>query len=118
MRRKEFAVKDQESLEEVRKNAEVGYLAFNGADGWPRITPLNFVFDGRILWHGAIAGERYECLQQDPRATFAVVSVQRYIPSYFASEENAPAATAAFKSMPGGGHGRAMYDAGGTLAVL
>ena len=49
MRRKEFEVQDRELLEEVLKNAEVGYLAFNGGDGWPRVTPLNFVFDGRIL---------------------------------------------------------------------
>lgn len=99
MRRKEFEVKDQTLLEEVLRKAEVGYLAFNGTDGWPRITPLNFVFDGRILWHSAIAGERYECLQQDPRATFAVVSVQCYIPSHFTSEENATAASSAFKSV-------------------
>ncbi len=118
MRRKEFAVKDQESLAEVLKNAEVGYLAFNGADGWPRITPLNFVFDGRILWHGAVAGERYECLQQDPRATFAVVSVQRYIPSHFASEENAAAATTAFKSVQVRGKCRAIDDPEEKCAVL
>jgi len=110
MRRKEFAVKDQELLAEVLKNAEVGYLAFNGADGWPRITPLNFVFDGRILWHGAVAGERYECLQKDPRATFAVVSVQRYIPSHFTAEENATAATAAFKSVQVRGKCRTIDD--------
>ena len=74
MRRKEFEANDQKSLEEVLKTAEIGSLSFNGPDGFPRITPLNFVYDGRILWHGAIAGERFECLQRDPRATFCAVS--------------------------------------------
>ncbi len=99
MRRKEFEVRDRAFLEEVLKNAEVGYLAFNGADGWPRITPLSFVFDGRILWHGAMAGERCQSLQADPRATFAAVSVQTYIPSHFTAEEDAATATVAFQSV-------------------
>ena len=97
MRRKEFEAKDQKSLEEVLKTAEIGSLSFNGPDGFPRITPLNFAYDGRILWHGAIAGERFDCLQKDPRATFCAVSVQSYVPSHLLSEENATNSTAAFK---------------------
>ena len=99
MRRKEFEVKERERINEVLKNAEIGYLSFNGPDGWPRVTPLNFVYDGRILWHGAIAGERFDCLKHDPRATFVAVSAQLYLPSHLLSEENATAATAAFKSV-------------------
>ena len=68
MRRKEFEAKNQKSLEDVLKTAEIGTLSFNGPDGFPRITPLNFAYDGRILWHGAIAGERFDCLQRDPRS--------------------------------------------------
>ncbi len=99
MRRKEFEVKERERINEVLKNAEIGYLSFNGPDGWPRVTPLNFVYEGRILWHGAIAGERFDCLKHDPRATFVAVSAQLYLPSHLLSEENATAATAAFKSV-------------------
>ena len=99
MRRKEFESKDRKSLEEVLIKAEIGSLSFNGADGFPRITPLNFVYDGRILWHGAIAGERFDSLQRDPRATFCAVYAQVYLPSHLLSEENATNATAAFKSV-------------------
>ena len=99
MRRKEFEVKEREPINEVLKTAEIGYLSFNGPDGWPRVTPLNFVYDGRILWHGAIAGERFDCLKHDPRATFVAVSALLYLPSHLLSEENATAATAAFKSV-------------------
>jgi hypothetical protein len=86
-------------MEEVLRTAEVGTLAFNGPDGWPRITALNFLYDRRVLWHGAVAGERYECLKKDPRATFSAVSMQVYLPSHLLSEENATSATAAFKSV-------------------
>jgi hypothetical protein len=99
MRREEFEGKDRTQMEGVLRTAEVGYLAFNGPDGWPRITALNFLYDGRILWHGAVAGERYECLKKDPRATFSAVSMQVYLPSHLLSEENATSATSAFKSV-------------------
>ena len=99
MRRKEFEMRERERINEVLKTAEIGYLAFNGPDGWPRVTPLNFFYDGRIIWHGAIAGERFDCLKNDPRATFVAVSAQLYLPSHLLSEENATSATAAFKSV-------------------
>jgi nitroimidazol reductase NimA-like FMN-containing flavoprotein (pyridoxamine 5'-phosphate oxidase superfamily) len=99
VRRKEFEVSDQSRIEEVLKSAEIGYLAFNGADGWPRMTALNYAYDGRILWHGAVAGERFESLKKDPRATFFAVSLQTYLPSYFLFEEDASGSSVAFKSV-------------------
>ncbi len=118
MRRKEFEVQDREQMEEVLRTAEVGYLAFNGADGWPRITALNFLYDGQILWHGAVAGERCECLKKDPRATFSAVSLQRYLPSHLLSEENATSATSAFKSVHVRGRCRIIEDPEEKCAVL
>ena len=118
MRRKEFEIRDGKLIEEVLKTAEIGYLTFNGPDGWPRVTPLNFVFDGRILWHGAIAGERFECLKKDPRATFSAVSLQLYLPSHFVSEENATAATVAFKSVQVRGRCTSVNDPQEKCAIL
>jgi len=118
MRRKEFEIRDGELIEEVLRTSQIGYLAFNGTDGWPRITPLNFVFDGRILWHGAIAGERFECLKKDPRATFTAVSVQLYLPSHLVSEENATAATVAFKSVQVRGRCTSVEDPDEKCAIL
>lgn len=118
MRRKEFEVKEQKLIKEVLNEAEIGYLAFNGPDGWPRITPLNFIFDGRILWHAAIAGERFECLQRDPKATFAAVSVHLYLPSHLISEENATAATMAFKSVQVRGRCLPVNDPDEKCAIL
>jgi nitroimidazol reductase NimA-like FMN-containing flavoprotein (pyridoxamine 5'-phosphate oxidase superfamily) len=118
MRRKEFEALDPKGLEEVLKSAEIGSLCFNGPDGFPRITPLNFVYDGRILWHGAVAGERFDCLLRDPRATFCAVAAQAYVPSHLLSEENATNATAAFKSVIVRGRCQAIDDPGEKCAVL
>lgn len=118
MRRKEFDVTNRARIAEVLKSADVGTLAFNGPDGWPRMTALNFAYDGRILWHGAIAGERAECLKKDPRATFFAVSLQSYLPSYFLFEEDASGSSVAFKSVAVRGRCRFLEDPAEKCAVL
>jgi nitroimidazol reductase NimA-like FMN-containing flavoprotein (pyridoxamine 5'-phosphate oxidase superfamily) len=118
MRRKEFEGSGRERIDEVLKSAEIGYLGFNGPDGWPRITPLNFVYERLIFWHGAVAGERFDCLKQDPRATFAAVSARAYLPSHFLSEENATSATAAFKSVLVRGRCKTIEDPEEKCSVL
>ncbi len=119
MRRKEFEVEERERLEDVLKKAEIGCLAFNGPDGWPRITPLNFIYNGgRVIWHGAIAGERWDCLQKDPRATFSAVSAEVYLPSHLISEENATGATVAFKSVQVRGRCQAIIESREKCAAL
>lgn len=118
MRRKEFEIRDPRILEEVLKTAETGSLCFNGPDGFPRVTPLNFLYDGRVLWHGGMAGERFECLERDPRATFCAVSAQAYVPSRLLAEENAAQATAAFQSVIVRGRCRSVEDPEEKCAVL
>jgi len=118
MRRKEFEVVDKSRIEEVLMRAEIGHLAFNGPDGWPRGTALNYTYDGRIVWHGAVAGERFECLKQDPRATFFAVSLQTYLPSHFLSEENATGSSVAFKSVAVRGRCRFIEDPEEKCVVL
>jgi nitroimidazol reductase NimA-like FMN-containing flavoprotein (pyridoxamine 5'-phosphate oxidase superfamily) len=118
MRRKEFEVSDKSQIEEVLGSAEIGHLAFNGLDGWPRLTALNYAYDGRILWHGAVAGERFECLKKDPRVTFFAVSLQTYLPSHFLYEENASGASVAFKSVAVRGRCRLIDDPEEKCAIL
>jgi uncharacterized protein len=118
LRRKEFEVEDKSRMEEVLRGAEIGYLAFNGPDGWPRVTALNFAYDGRILWHGAVAGERFECLKRDPRASFFAVTLQTYLPSYFLFEEDASGASVAFQSVAVRGRCRFIEDPAEKCTVL
>jgi len=118
MSTRRFEVLDRTVMEKVLKTAAIGYLSFNSPDGWPRITPLNFVFDGRILWHGAIFGERFECLQKDPRAIFIAVSPHIYLPSYFASAESACDANMAYSSTLVRGRVTALKDPEEKCTVL
>jgi hypothetical protein len=105
-------------MEEVLRSAEIGTLAVNGPDGWPRVTALNFAYDGRILWHGAVAGERFECLKQDPRASFFAVSMQSYLPSHFLLEDDATGSSVAFKSVAVRGRCQFIEDPEEKCAVL
>jgi nitroimidazol reductase NimA-like FMN-containing flavoprotein (pyridoxamine 5'-phosphate oxidase superfamily) len=118
VRRKEFEVAEKSRMEEVLRRAVIGYLAFNGTDGWPRLTALNYAYDGRVLWHGAVAGERLECLKKDPRASFFAVSLQAYLPSHFLSEENATESSVAFKSVAVRGTCRLIEDPAEKCAIL
>ena len=118
MRRKEFEVLDRSRMEEVLISAEIGTLGFNGPDGWPRLTALNFAYDGRVLWHGAVAGERFESLKQDPRASFFAVSVQTYLPSHFLAEDNAAGSSVAFKSVAVRGRCQVIEDPAEKCAIL
>jgi nitroimidazol reductase NimA-like FMN-containing flavoprotein (pyridoxamine 5'-phosphate oxidase superfamily) len=118
MRKKEFEIKEQHRLEEVLRETDTGYLAFNGPDGYPRVTPLNFAYDGRILWHGSMEGERSDCLKKDPRATFSAVSVQIFLPSYLTSEKSATGASVVFKSVQIRGRCEIIADPEEKCAVL
>ncbi|MBP1742001.1 MAG: putative flavin-nucleotide-binding protein [Deltaproteobacteria bacterium] len=118
MRRKEFEVVDKRRIEEVLQSAEIGCLAVNGTDGWPRLTAVNYAYDGRILWHGAVAGERVECLKKDPRASFFAVSLQTYLPSHFLYEEDAAGSSVAFKSVAVRGRCQFIEDPEEKCAIL
>jgi uncharacterized protein len=118
VRRKDFEVSDKSRIEEVLRSAEIGYLSFNGPDGWPRMTALNYAYDGRILWHGAVAGERFECLRKDPRASFFAVSLQTYLPSHFLYDEDASGSSVAFKSVSVRGRCRFIEDPKEKCAIL
>jgi hypothetical protein len=82
------------------------------------VTALNFAYDGRLLWHGAVAGERFECLKKDPRASFFAVSLQTYLPSYFLFEDDASGSSVAFKSVAVQGRCRFIEDPEEKCAVL
>jgi uncharacterized protein len=118
VRRKDFEVDDKSRMEKVLRSAEIGTLAFNGPDGWPRMTAVNYAYDGRILWHGAVAGERRECLRKDPRASFFAVSLQTYLPSHFLYEEDASGSSVAFQSVAVRGKCVSIEDPAEKCAVL
>lgn len=44
MRRKHCEIKDLQDIERILSSTTVGRLATHGADGYPYITPVNFVY--------------------------------------------------------------------------
>lgn len=73
MRRKHSEVKEPEKITEILSKSLVGRLATFGADGFPYITPVNYVLlDGNIYFHSAPEGEKLENMRRDSRVCFQV----------------------------------------------
>lgn len=73
MRRKHNEVTDQKEIKRILSLTNIGRLATNGKDGYPYITPVNFVsYKGNIYFHCAPKGEKLENLTRDPQVCFEV----------------------------------------------
>jgi len=73
MRRKHSEVTEPEEIQRILSLTNIGRLATNGQDGYPYITPVNFVsLDGNIYFHCAPKGEKLDNLLRDARVCFEV----------------------------------------------
>ena len=73
MRRKHSEVTDVKEIERILSLTNIGRLATNGQDGYPYVTPLNFVsLEGNIYFHCAPKGEKLDNLRRDPHVCFEV----------------------------------------------
>ena len=74
MRLKEQAL-SQDEIEKVLTTAANGTLAVFGEDGYPYSVPVNFVYkDGKIYFHGAAEGYKYDCLSKNGNVSFSIIS--------------------------------------------
>lgn len=73
MRRKHNEINDPMEIEAILSRNCIGRLATIGADGFPYITPVNFVhLHGNIYFHSAPEGEKLENIARDPKVCFEV----------------------------------------------
>ena len=73
MRRKFNEVTDEKNIDTILLGSRIGRLATIGQDGYPYITPVNYVYlRGSIYFHCALQGEKLDNLQRDPKVCFAV----------------------------------------------
>ncbi len=73
MRRSQSEVEDPQAIERILASTNIGRMATVGEDGYPYITPVNFVyFHGSIYFHCAPEGEKLDNIQRDGRVCFEV----------------------------------------------
>jgi uncharacterized protein len=119
MRRNEFNVENQEEIGAFLQEMSFGYLATAGEDGWPHLTPLNYVYlNGSIYFHGSHKGSKMEEIAASGKAAFAVAKEYAIVPSYFSDPVMACPATALFKSVHIRGLAEKVSDTEEKAAVL
>jgi uncharacterized protein len=73
MRRKHNEIKDPKEITRILTSANIGRFATIDAEGYPYITPVNFVsYEGCVYFHCAPKGEKLDNLSRDPRVCFEV----------------------------------------------
>jgi uncharacterized protein len=100
MRRKEFSITDRPEIEQFLSEMSFGFLGTINEDGFPDITPLNFVYyKGSVYFHGSKIGQKFKNISHHLYVTFAVASEYALLPSYFTDPNLACPASAFFKSV-------------------
>ncbi|MFU1793534.1 pyridoxamine 5'-phosphate oxidase family protein [Paenibacillus azoreducens] len=111
MRRKEFSINEEREIEQFLSDMSFGFLGTVGEDGYPRVTPLNYVYhQGVFYFHGSRIGEKMEHLKANPRVSFSVADEFAVIPSYFTDPHLACPATTYFKSVTASGRAVIVQD--------
>lgn len=73
MKRKQCEISDRKVIDSLLGRCRVGRMATIGVDGYPYITPLNYVYlDGSVYFHCARTGEKLDNIAQDSRVCFEV----------------------------------------------
>jgi nitroimidazol reductase NimA-like FMN-containing flavoprotein (pyridoxamine 5'-phosphate oxidase superfamily) len=89
MRRKHCEITDPKEMTRILASTNIGRMATVDAEGYPYITPLNFVFhQGCVYFHCAPKGEKLDNLTRDPRVCFEVSVPLAYLEVAFNPERN------------------------------
>ena len=80
MRRRQCEVTDPGEIRRILSFATIGRLATLGADGYPYVTPVNYVYTNEsIYFHCALEGEKLDNIARDDRVCFQVDIPLAYI---------------------------------------
>ena len=73
MRRSQCEIKNLEEIVAILERCTIGRLATLGADGFPYITPVNYVYwQESIYFHCSHRGEKVDNIKRDSRVCFEV----------------------------------------------
>ncbi len=99
MRREEFNIEDEKSIDNILNECEYGTLSLI-SDDKPYCVALNFVkYEDSIYFHGVMEGKKIETIKQNNLASFLVVKPYSIMPSYFSDTLAACPATQFFASV-------------------
>ena len=97
MKRKHNQITDQRFIDTFLGKSRIGRLATTGSDGYPYITPVNYVYlDGLIYFHCARAGEKLDNIRRESRVCFQVDQPLAYLDLAFADNHEKPCAVTQF----------------------
>lgn len=97
---KKYVIKARHEIDEILATNRVGRLATLGLDGYPYITPLNYVlWNEKIYMHCGLQGERMDNLAVNNRVCFEVDEAIAYLDSSFAFEPSVCDVTQFYKSV-------------------
>ena len=89
MRRKHCEITDPREMARILASTNIGRLATLDSEGYPYITPVNFVFhEGCVYFHCAPEGEKLANLTRDPRVCFEADVPLAYLEVAFNPERN------------------------------
>jgi nitroimidazol reductase NimA-like FMN-containing flavoprotein (pyridoxamine 5'-phosphate oxidase superfamily) len=89
MRRKHCEITDPKEIIRILASTNIGRLGTVDAEGYPYITPVNFVFhEGCVYFHCAPEGEKLDNLTRNPRVCFEVDVPLAYLEVGFNPEKN------------------------------
>jgi nitroimidazol reductase NimA-like FMN-containing flavoprotein (pyridoxamine 5'-phosphate oxidase superfamily) len=89
MRRAHSEISDREAMVRILASTNIGRMATVDREGYPYITPVNFVFhEGCVYFHCASKGEKLDNLARDPRVCFEVDLPLSYLEVGFNPERN------------------------------
>jgi len=87
MRRKHCEITDPQEISRILGSTNIGRLATNGSDGYPYVTPVNFVYyEGSIYFHSGPRGEKLDNLTRNPKVCFQVDIPLAYLDAGFDPE--------------------------------
>lgn len=90
MLRKQCEIKDPEKIKAILAAATIGRMATTDAEGYPYITPVNFVYyQDNIYFHCAPKGEKLDNIKRNTKVCFEVDIPLAYLDAGF-TEDRSP----------------------------
>jgi nitroimidazol reductase NimA-like FMN-containing flavoprotein (pyridoxamine 5'-phosphate oxidase superfamily) len=87
MKRKSCEVTDPAVIEKILSAANIGRLATTDSEGYPYITPVNFVYhNGNVYFHCALVGEKLDNIAHNAKVGFQVDIPLAYLDSRFSGD--------------------------------